>query len=588
VTLKALPLRDYQRAALDARAATGHQRSAIVLPTGAGKAVVLAHQSLEHGGRTLILVHTDELAQQALDKITKVAPGLDADIYMGRHKVLAKDMVVGGVQTVVRHLDELGTFTNLIIDECHRSAAPSYLKIMRHLGVFTPGGPRLTGYTATFGRSDERKLATVYEGVAFSRDISWMIRRRYLIPPVGRIVQVPDLDLAGVRSTRGEYDDAELGEALAESLAPELVAQAYVEHAWTTTGMCQDCLDAVDTLETDTSKRVRPDYCPDEACATNGPVRYRKAVGFAPTVAAAERFMQAFQAAGIPSEIVHGKLGKEERALVLKRHRARDFPVLWNCAVLIEGYDDPEIDCVIIGPVKSKNRYQQMAGRGLRVDPARPYEGQDCLLLGYAPTVLSHDLRSIIDLSERPLKEAKDGKSLIELEDELDAGEGVPDEVETFYKGPIVVGEFDPIGRPSTRVWLKTTGGTYFVKAGKKAYVFIMEYPTPGQWTVCTLHTDERRPRTSEHRGLPLDQALVWAEDLALDLGADLNTGRKAPWRKKPASEASVSLARGLGLKVAMDGLKVLERQGPLSDRIDVVIGSRKLDPIVTKVRGMR
>jgi len=547
MSLKALPLRDYQRQALDARAAAGHQRSAIVLPTGAGKAVVLAHQSLEHGGRTLILVHTDELAQQALDKIKKVAPGLDADIYMGTRKVLARDVVVGGVLTVVRHLDEIGQFTNLIIDECHRSAAPSYMKIMRHLGVFTAGGPQLTGYTATFGRSDERKLATVYEGVAFSRDISWMIRRQFLIPPVGRIVQVPDLDLAGVRTTRGEYDDAELGEALAESLAPELVAQAYLEHA-----------------------------------------AGRKGVGFAPTVAAAERFMEAFTAAGIPSEIVHGKLGKEERALVLKRHRAGDFPVLWNCAVLIEGYDDPEIDCVIIGPVKSKNRYQQMAGRGLRVDPARPYEEQDCLLLGYAPTVLSHDLRSIIDLSERPLKEAKDGKTLVQLEDELDAGEGVPDEAETFYKGPIVVGEFDPIGRPSTRVWLKTTGGTYFVKAGKKVYVFIMEYPTAGQWTVCTLNVDERRPRTSEHRGLPLDQALVWAEDLALDLGADLNTGRKAPWRKKPASESLVSLARGLGLKVAMDGLKVIERQGALSDRIDVVIGSRKLDPIVTKVRGMR
>lgn len=547
MSLKALPLRDYQRQALDARAATGHQRSAIVLPTGAGKAVVLAHQSLEHGGRTLILVHTDELAQQALDKITKVAPGLDADIYMGTRKVLAKDVVVGGVLTVVRHLDKLGTFTNLIIDECHRSAAPSYLKIMRHLGVFTPGGPQLTGYTATFGRSDERKLSTVYEGVAFARDISWMIRRQYLIPPVGRIVQVPDLDLAGVRTKAGEYDDAELGEALAESLAPELVAQAYLEHA-----------------------------------------AGRKAVGFAPTVAAAERFAQAFQAAGIPSEIVHGKLGKEERKLVLKRHRAGDFRVLWNCAVLVEGYDDPEIGCVIIGPVKSRNRYQQMAGRGLRVDPARPYEDQDCLLLGYAPTVLSHDLRSIIDLSERPLKEAKDGKTLVELEDELDAGEGVPDEAPTFYKGPVVVGEFDPLGRPSTRVWLKTRGGTYFVPSGKRNYVFIMEYPEPGRWTVCTLNLDEKRPRTSEHRGLPLDQALVWAEDLALELGVDLNTGRKAPWRKKPASEAMVSLARRLGLKVAMEGLAVIEKQGPLSDRIDVVIGSRKLDPIVTKVKGKR
>jgi superfamily II DNA or RNA helicase len=544
--LTALPLRDYQRQALDARAGAG-QRSAIVLPTGAGKAVVLAHQALEHAGRTLVLVHTDELAQQALDKVSKIAPGLDADIYMGTRKVLAKDVVVGGVLTVVRHLDELGPFSQLIIDECHRSAAASYMKIMQHLGVFEPGGPRLTGYTATFGRSDERKLSTVYEGVAFSRDISWMIRRKYLIPPVGRIIQVPDLDLSAVRSTGGEYRDGELGEAIAESLAPETVAAAYLEHA-----------------------------------------KGRKAVGFAPTVALAERFQRAFQAAGIASEVVHGELGRDERKRILDGHKAGAFPVLWNCAVLVEGYDDPEIDCVIIGPVRSRNRYQQMAGRGLRVDPARPHEEQDCLLLGYAPVVASHDLRSIIDLSERPLAEPKDGKSLIELEDELDAGEGIQDEVAEYYRGPVEVAEFDPLGRPSARVWLKTRGGTYFVKAGKRNYVFVMEYPGPGDWSVCVLCLDERGPRMTEHRGLPLDQALVWAEDLALELGLDLNTSRKASWRKKPPSEAQLQLAAGLGLKVARDGLKVTEKSGQLSDRIDVVIGSNKLDPIVSKVKGKR
>ena len=134
--------------------------------------------------------------------------------------------------------------------------------------------------------------------------------------------------------------------------------------------------------------------------------------------------------------------------------------------------------------------------------------------------------------------------------------------------------------------------------AGTSAYAFICEWPEPGRWSVAyagkhrgvKLALDENGvPRVSrggravgmtEHRGLPLDQAMVWAEDLALDMGADSIqlANKRASWRYRPASASPkmVGLAQSLGLTVADD-----EKAGKLSDRITTVIGSQRIDPLV-------
>jgi hypothetical protein len=260
-------------------------------------------------------------------------------------------------------------------------------------------------------------------------------------------------------------------------------------------------------------------------------------------------------------------------------------------------------------PTKSKGLYIQIVGRGLRVDEELPYEGQDCLILDVVGAAGIHaDLRSIADLSERPLKEkdVRDGKTLIELEDEFDAGEGAEADAPAFYAGPVEVHDFDPLGNTTTKVWLKTKEGTFFVPAGTDAYVFICQYPEPGQWSVCwagknagnTFKEDVdgiprpgagRNVGMTGHRGLSLE----WAEDLAVDMGVNLNTAKKtAPWRKKPASEKLVTFATRLGIKLTpvvddASGMPmgVKEKAGEVSDKVTVVLGSQRLDPLVKLVQ---
>lgn len=581
---QALPLRGYQKdglAALAARFAEDAtlRRLAIVLPTGGGKTVCFAHDAMaflrgRRDQRVLILVHTDELVSQAYRKLLDVAPHLSVGIVKGSRNEVTADVIVGSVQTLrnPKRLAQVRHVGRVIVDECHHALARSYMDILTALGCFRPDGPLAVGYTATLERSDRKSLYPVWQDVAFQRDISWMVRKRFLVPPRGRAIQVPDLNLAGVKATRSDFREGELGDALAESLAPELVAKAWLEHA-----------------------------------------EGRRTLAFFPTVASAGVFAEAFQAMGVDARVVHGAMPLEERRQVLQDHRAGVFPVLCNCMILTEGYDDPQVSCILIGrPTRSRPLYIQMAGRGLRVDPALPYEDQDCLLLDVCGASASNDLRSIADLSERPLREeeAHSGRTLLDLEDEFDAGEGVPDDEPVWYTGDVVTSEFDPLGRPTTTVWLKTTAGTFFVPAGKKAYVFIMQYPSAGQWSVAwcgknsgtrftvdaegvpRLNPAGRDVGMTEHRGLPLEQALVWAGDLAVDLGTDLNSSSKnAAWRRKPASEPLVKFARDLGIPLkaetsARTGLTIVtERMGEVSDKVNRVVGSQRIDPIVKAVR---
>ena len=133
-------LRPYQQEAVDATLAwfrKHREPAAIVLPTGAGKSLVIAELARLARGRVLVLAHVKELVAQNHAKYC--ALGLEADIFAAglKRKESHGKVVFGSVQSVARNLELFRSeFSLLIVDECHRISDDDdsqYQQILTHL-----------------------------------------------------------------------------------------------------------------------------------------------------------------------------------------------------------------------------------------------------------------------------------------------------------------------------------------------------------------------------------------------------------------------------------------------------------------------
>ncbi len=101
-----------------------------------------------------------------------------------------------------------------------------------------------------------------------------------------------------------------------------------------------------------------------------------KTIVFASHAVAAEEFLADFLAAGVRAAFVHHK--SPDRAEIIADFKGGKIDVLINLAILTEGFDCPEVECIILGRTcGSLSLYLQMIGRGLRAC----YNKQRCILL---------------------------------------------------------------------------------------------------------------------------------------------------------------------------------------------------------------
>jgi superfamily II DNA or RNA helicase len=70
------------------------RRQLLQLPTGAGKTVVFTALSAKARGRTLVLVHRDELAEQAVEKLGWVDPSEHVGVVKADRDEHDRSMVV--------------------------------------------------------------------------------------------------------------------------------------------------------------------------------------------------------------------------------------------------------------------------------------------------------------------------------------------------------------------------------------------------------------------------------------------------------------------------------------------------------------
>jgi superfamily II DNA or RNA helicase len=306
-------LRDYQRdavAAVEHAFQSGQRRTLITLPTGSGKTIVFSHVvrtiTATDEARALVLVHTEELIDQAERAFRAVLPKIEIGIVRAQQDEADAQVIIATVQPLRsrKRLQGVGQFDLIVIDEAHHAVAPTYRTILDDLGAFDAAccRPLVLGVTATADRGDGQGLGDMFESVAFTVGIDEMIQRGYLADIRAKRVHL-DLDLDRVQRHGGDFLDGALGAAMVDAGAPTLIA------------------DAIRTYASD-----------------------RKTVVFLPTVALAEETAAAIRAAGIRACAVSGQTPKKERKRIIEEVRAGRIQVVTNALVLTEGFDAPVLD----------------------------------------------------------------------------------------------------------------------------------------------------------------------------------------------------------------------------------------------------
>jgi superfamily II DNA or RNA helicase len=571
VTIKLRPYQSEAIAAVMAAIADGSNRPAVVLPTGAGKTVVfsaLASQwQAEHGGRVVILAHREELIRQAADKYRSVNPNAVVGIVKAERNETSAPVVVASVQTLAgqHRLDQLDDVSLVIVDECHHATAPSYRRVLDHFGGTA------VGFTATMARGDGAALGTVWDQIAYERSILRMIRDGYLVDVAGVRIEVPDLDLSGVRKIGGDYSEGVLGDRIMDSIAPATVASAYRQHA-----------------------------------------AGKSAILFAPTVQTAQVFAEAFEAEGFTSRAVWGDIPKDERRQVLADFDAGRVDVLCNCMVLTEGFDSPRAEvCIIARPTASAPLYVQMVGRVLRPWPGKAR----ALVLDVVGAAGRHELATLAVLGGEQDIKPKTGQTLLAALEDLEAEAEPESLIEGGYVGEVAAVTVD-LFAGSRQQWLQTAAGYWFLPAGSRFIVLMpckpeagdQEKSCPSDCDGCSCHLGHAPCGCcSDHweaPDAPPSWDVAWASTRnrsggyiargVTDLGYAMAQGegditddeeilarKEGAWRKRKATEKQISYARGLRIAEPEGGFDSL-RAGALGDLISCALASKRVDKAIT------
>lgn len=253
-------------------------------------------------------------------------------------------------------VEGLHTYTanGVVVHNCHHAPSPTYRRVLSAIRERYPG-IKLVGVTATPGREDGTALDSVFDVIAFERNLFDMIRDGWLVPPVGVRVEL-DLDFDSVDTD----DDGEFRKAgLSKLMNKPAVNHAIVE-AWGRFG--QD----------------------------------RKMLAFCVDVQHAKDLAAAFREHGFSASHIDGAMKDAEREKNLRDFREGRIKILANCEIAIEGYDDPSTEGIIMArPTQSQALFIQAVGRGLRLYPGKT----DCLVLDIVGNSDRHQLVQLASLA---------------------------------------------------------------------------------------------------------------------------------------------------------------------------------------------
>ncbi|WP_296932535.1 DEAD/DEAH box helicase [uncultured Marinobacter sp.] len=356
-------LRPYQQEAVDATLnhfRKSDESAVIVLPTGAGKSLVIAELARLARRRILVLTHVKELVEQNHAKYQSY--GLSGRVFAAglKRKENHHQVTFASVQSVAANLDQFrDEYSLVIIDECHRVSGKETSQYQRIIELLRQQNDSLKvlGLTATpyrlamgwiyryhyrgFVRGSDDEQDKPFRHCIYELPLSYMINRGYLTRPELVNAAVAQYDFSTLTQDRfGEYAEKDVNQLLSKH---QRVTRAIIEQVMEMAAERQGVMIFVATVQ---HAQEIAGYLPEQETA-----------------------------------LVTGATDLRDRDQLIQRFKQRQLKYLVNVSVLTTGFDAPHVDLIaILRPTQSVSLYQQIVGRGLRLDEGK----RDCLVIDYA------------------------------------------------------------------------------------------------------------------------------------------------------------------------------------------------------------
>ena len=356
-------LRPYQREAVDATLnhfRRSDESAVIVLPTGAGKSLVIAELARLAKRKILVLTHVKELVEQNHAKYQSY--GLEGGIFSAglKRKESHHQVTFASVQSVSANLEQFqDEYSLVIIDECHRVSGNETSQYQRIIELLRQQNDALKvlGLTATpyrlamgwiyryhyrgFVRGSGEEQDKPFQHCIYELPLSYMINRGYLTRPELVNAAVAQYDFSALAQDRfGEYAEKDVNQLLSKH---KRVTRAIIEQVMELAAERQGVMIFAATVD---HAREITGYLPEHQTA-----------------------------------LVTGATDQKDRDMLIQRFKQRQLKYLVNVSVLTTGFDAPHVDVIaILRPTQSVSLYQQIVGRGLRLGDGK----QDCLVIDYA------------------------------------------------------------------------------------------------------------------------------------------------------------------------------------------------------------
>ena len=330
----------------------------VVLPTGAGKTVVIAGLierllAFQPDARFLILTHTQELVVQDYEKFLEFScidaayVGI-ASAGLGRVE-MKMQVTFGTIQTIASRNFE-GRVDYIIIDEAHMlpPSDDSLYRTFLNAAKQKNEEVRLIGFTATPFRLDSGLLTegknALFTEICYDANIRALIRDKYLstLISTGSLHHVDDSKLVIVGNDFEEAAAEKAMKAITPSILDELLKYGESRKHW---------------------------------------------LVFCVSLAHAEEVTALLSQVGIKATTVSSAISTSEREARIRAYQEGRITALVNVNVLTTGFDAPHTDLIVsLRPTVSTSLWVQICGRGMRIHPNK----NDCLVLDYANNIARH------------------------------------------------------------------------------------------------------------------------------------------------------------------------------------------------------